>query len=128
MRLIYLAAPYSDRNAGVRAKRVAATARAAYFLLAKGHHVFSPTVHGHHIDQQRRRMSGADISYSQWILTGLDFLERSDVLYVLSLPGWRQSTGVRGEVGRAMELNIPLFLLDHKNWKTLEFPHEQRGV
>lgn len=127
LKLIYLAAPYTDSNYLVQSKRAGQAAKAAARLMSQGYHVFAPTVHGHQIDKWTHATE-YDIAYSHWIATGLDFLERSELMYVLTLPGWDQSTGVKGEIALAWRLEKPIFLLDHRTYETKEYFHERARI
>jgi hypothetical protein len=51
-----------------------------------------------------------------WQTTNEHMLLRADLLWVLQLPGWRDSTGVSHEIRFAEEHDISTSFLVPKNW------------
>lgn len=103
--LVYLASPYSHDDPSVREDRFQAACRAAAHLMRAGLRVFSPIAHTHPI------LLASDLP------TGWEFWEAYDeavlracrALVVLKLDGWKDSTGVRGEVRIARRLNLTTY-------------------
>lgn len=70
-------------------------------LIEAGHVVYAPIVHCH-------PLTDYDLPghWGFWRKQNEAFLEKSDVLVVLMLPGWEESEGIAGEIQLAIELGI----------------------
>jgi nucleoside 2-deoxyribosyltransferase len=101
--VIYLASPYSHPDAIVRKDRYRAACQAVAALLQAGHVAFSPIVHGHALVEH-----GLPTDWEFWRGCDQALLERCDEVVVLTLDGWEESDGVRGEVALAAELGRPV--------------------
>lgn len=55
-------------------------------------------------------------AFDSWRLIDLTFVDRSDEVWVLNLPGWEESTGVREEVMYARKHNKPVKVIE---WTSL---------
>lgn len=99
--MIYLASPYSANPEALHAQTLTATAE----LVASGHVIFSPIVHCHPLAQQ----IALPTDFAFWQNYCLGMLERARELWVLTLPGWRDSKGVRAEIAFARKRRIPIF-------------------
>jgi hypothetical protein len=107
--MIYLASPYSHSEAVVREQRFRAACCATARLIAAGHVVFSPIVHGHPLVHH-----GLPTDWSFWERCDRDHLVRCDEVVVLMLDGWRESVGVAAEIRIAEELGRPVrYLAPH---------------
>lgn len=111
--IIYLSAPYTDPNRGVMERRAAIITRAAAQLLDQGHIVFSPVTHGAAVAQH---LSG-EKSHGWWMRQCIALLnalatQKDFVLWVLPLPGWRDSRGVTMEISWAQAGGHP-WLIDN---------------
>ncbi len=104
--MLYLASPYSHPNPSVREARFQAACEAAAALVRAGRIVFAPIVHSHPIAQH-----GLPTDWSYWERGDRRFLEVSDEVVVLTLPGWRESRGVQAEIQIAGELRKPVTYL-----------------
>lgn len=105
--MIYLASPYSDPDPAVRKARYEAALRVTGEMIQAGDKVFAPVVYSHQLAE-----SGLRGDWEFWRDFDLAFLERCESFYVLALPGWRESRGVRAEAGYARMIGRPLLLLD----------------
>ena len=94
--LIYLAAPFKHTNPDVSRRRLA----------------FSPLSHGAQLDSP-------DIPDSVWYELGLRIMEGCDELWLLALDGWEDSEGVRMELERAWELDIPVYIVNPDTYEAL---------
>ena len=105
---VYLAAPYSHQNPGVRARRLERINRYTAKLIRGGVTVFSLITYTGALAEK----DGLPGDWAFW--KGLDeaFLRMCRVVYVLGLPGWKQSVGVAAEIALARELGMPVFLVD----------------
>ncbi|GIX04608.1 MAG: hypothetical protein KatS3mg114_0477 [Planctomycetaceae bacterium] len=101
--MIYLASPYSHTEAVVREERFRAACLATAHLIAAGHVVFSPIVHGHPLVDH-----GLPTDWPFWERFDRDHLQRCDEVVVLMLDGWRESVGVAAEIRIAEELGKPV--------------------
>jgi hypothetical protein len=109
MHLTYLAAPYSHRDPEVVEARVVHIARAAAWLLENtGKNVFSPISHSHPL----HKLAGMKGDWNFWCKIDTDWLERSDDVVILTLPGWRESVGVTEETKIATRLFLPIQYLN----------------
>ena len=105
---VYLASPYTHEQYLVRALRARAAARAAGVLLKAGYLVFSPIVHGHLIAMYSE--FPVPIDYSYWESLNKEFIIWSDVLYILTLDGWKDSIGIEREIEIARTYNKEVYL------------------
>jgi hypothetical protein len=101
--MIYLASPYTHPDARVREARFEQACRAAAALIRAGVAVFSPVAHSHPIAH-----FGVPTTWEYWSHIDREYLARSEVLAILTLPGWRESVGVTAEMEMALELQIPI--------------------
>lgn len=101
--MIYLASPYSHADAAVREQRFRAACAAAVRLIAAGHVVFSPIVHGHPLVGH-----GLPTDWRFWEPFDREQLARCDEVVVLMLDGWRESVGVAAEIRIAGEFGKPV--------------------
>lgn len=100
----YLAAPYSDPDPEVMEKRFQQINKVAAKLMAEGHIVFSPISHTHPIAIAGNLPKG----FGYWVKFDTAFLEVCKMVWVLKLPGWKQSVGVNAERMMARQLGIPI--------------------
>lgn len=102
--MIYLASPYSHPDPAVREQRYLAACRVCSKLMKEGLHVFSPIAHTHPVAVVGDLPKGFDFwrEYDQW------FVSRVDAVYVLMIPGWKDSTGVTAEIAMAHDIDTPV--------------------
>lgn len=95
VKLVYLASPYSHRDAEVQQARFLHAAKASAWLIRNfpDENVFSPIVHSHILHKD----AGLGGNWDFWKRIDTDFLERSDELMVLCIPGWDESVGIDAE-------------------------------
>ncbi len=117
--LIYLAAPYTHPDPGISRRRLQRVNRYAAYLLSLQKLVFSPLSHG-------AQLGSADIPDSVWYALGLRIMEGCDELHLLALDGWEDSDGVRMELERAWELDIPVYVVNPDTHEVL--PREMTNV
>lgn len=109
--LYYLASPYEARdaagnpNADEMQRRAIIAARAAGKMLERGLLVFCPVAHGQMIVECYTRAFGTPAS---WLRLDLRLLASCDEVAVLTLPGWRESSGVAAEIAEAVRLGKPV--------------------
>lgn len=103
--LTYLAAPYSAPDQKTVEWRMEQVGKAQAALLRRGWLIVTP-LSNHHI-----------LKYSPDIKTDWDYwktystvmLSKCDNLIILDIPGWRESTGVQGEIAIARYRGIPMY-------------------
>jgi len=109
---IYLACPYSDLNSKIRQARFRAVAQCAAHLMRTGFQVFCPITHSHPIQEAYRRGGYAEPSgWQAWQHIDLWALRRCSAVYVLCLPGWSRSKGIRAEVQEARRRRLPVYFM-----------------
>ena len=101
---VYVAGPYSDENPRVRERRFQQHAKAAAWLVKRGHMVYAPIVHCHSIAVAGEIGGG----WSFWEHMDMPFLKLSHLMIVLPLQGWTESRGLFHEKEYALEHDIPI--------------------
>jgi hypothetical protein len=102
--IVYLACPYSHPDRTVRVARFEAVNRVASDLMRRGLKIFSPISHTHPIAEA----GGLPLGWDYWYEYDLAFLSASNKLIVLMADGWKESTGVNGEIQIAETLGIEI--------------------
>ena len=107
-RLVYLAAPYTHPDPFVKEARFHQINRTAAKLMAQGLFVFSPISHTHPI------ACAGDLpgDWAYWSAYDRAILECCARMIVLRLDGWDKSSGIKGELAIAAELNLPVEYMD----------------
>lgn len=116
--MVYLASPYSVGRNGAygpadtgtatedtKHQRYIEACKAAGALMKQGYVVFCPIAHSHAIE--RDGMSENQTG-DFWLDQDLEIVSRCDKVFVLMLPNWEQSRGIRREVDFANNNNIPV--------------------
>src|SRR6185503_15575740 len=107
--LTYLACPYSHPDREVRVARFEAVNRIAGELMRRGLKIFSPISHTHPIAEA----TDLPLGWDYWHEYDHAFLSASKKLIVLMLDGWRELTGVTGEIEIARNLGIEIEYMPH---------------
>lgn len=101
--MIYLAAPYTHPDPAIQQARFEAiTAKAASLMRASL--VFSPITYGHPFGQ----LGLMKTDHETWTDFNRYMLNACHSMYLLPLPGWRQSKGVAWELDYCKQFNIPV--------------------
>lgn len=103
MTYVYLASPYSDPRPSTRVRRMKRALAASAELTRSGLAVFAPIPTGWAIEEKI-----GEQSHEFWLQWCMRFLRPASHLYVLTLPGWRSSAGVKQEVLFAASESIPI--------------------
>lgn len=106
--LIYLASPYSSDDRNIKEKRFREVSQAAAELIRRGHIIFSPVVHFHPIAIEGE-LPG---NWSFWKQIDTTYLKCCSRMFVLMIPGWESSVGIKGEIDIAKNLEIPICYVD----------------
>jgi hypothetical protein len=111
---VYLAVPYEYEYDSVRDFRFRHVTEAAFKLLERGYHVFSPITHSRPMSfwPNGKLREGMVQDFSFWQEQNFSFLRHwADLLAVLPLSGWRESVGVAAEIAEAHRLSVPVVRL-----------------
>lgn len=105
--MIYLASPHSHTLTSVRDDRYKAALKCTSWLIEKGYWCFSPIVHSHNLPCGRDEK----VSFEFWRDFDVDTIRRMDEVWVLLIPGTKESKGVRAEIGVAKRLGRPIWAI-----------------
>ena len=122
MSFMYLAQPYSHPELAVRVERFIEARKFLVWAFQERFPVFSPIVHWHQIAIQYELPYDAKAYQAQ--NTGM--LTKASTIGILTIPGWRESIGLRQELESAAFQGLPCFcvspisgdylLIEEKNW------------
>ena len=110
MSVDYLALPYSHNDSEVRELRFQIACLATLALMAQGHIIICPVIHGHPLATYH----SLPFDFSFWRTYNLEVLRKCDRLWVLCADGWKTSVGVQGEIAEAMTRKIPVIFFNMK--------------
>lgn len=102
--MIYLACPYSHKDASVREYRFMKANQAAARLMRAGHIIYSPISHTHPIATEGK----LPLDWSYWQSVDEFYIGLCERVVVLELDGWQESKGVRAEIAMAEALGKPV--------------------
>lgn len=103
--MIYVASPYSDPNPLVREQRYLLACRFVAHHQRQGTPVFSPIVHSHPLVE----LCGLPPNdWEFWRKIADAYLKVANTLWIVKLPGWRESVGVTYEHERAIRRLMPV--------------------
>jgi len=102
--MIYLISPYTHQNPLVRAERARKVGRVALALAEEGIMSISPVFYGHQLEEKFH----VHLPYEFWLSWSRGVMAKCSAAYVVALPGWRESRGVREECKLAVELSMPI--------------------
>jgi len=106
-KLYYLASPYSHDNPNMRKERYEAVNDTTIILLNQNVYAFSPITYNHPMERH-----SLPTNWEFWMPYDIAFLERCDMVIVLTLDGWKESVGVTAEIEKAVSLGIPVIYLN----------------
>jgi hypothetical protein len=105
MKKIYLATPYSGTQKQ-QIERFDEARRVAGKIIKQGYCVFSPICHSHPIAEA----CDIDGSHDFWKAQNESWLAWCEEVWIVTMPGWEESTGVKWEMAWAVT-----------NWRPVEF-------
>jgi len=105
--MIYLAAPYTHPDLATRNWRYQRAKQALFALWDAEEAACCPIILGHEYEQRQRTRPG-EKPHAFWMLMARAQLSSCTRLYVLTLPGWDTSLGVREEVALAYGMGRPV--------------------
>lgn len=106
--MIYLASPYSHPDPAVREARFQAVCRVASRLARGGLILFSPIAHSHPI----ALAGGLPGDWEFWREFGRRMIQACDEVWIVKLPGWDASTGIKAEIDIGQELGRPVIYIE----------------
>lgn len=98
--MIYLASPYTHDSKDVEHERYEAVAKVCAKLARSGDHVYSPIAHWHPIAVEHDMPT----DFHWYRAMNESMISRCDSVWVLMLPGWQESKGVKHEIDFANSL------------------------
>lgn len=103
--MIYVASPYTDKDPAVRAARY----MSVYLwtmnqIKLTGKSLFAPIAYTHNYALDY----GMPFDAKFWYEFNDGFIRNCEEVWILMLPGWKESVGVQGEIKRADELGKPV--------------------
>lgn len=105
---VYLGSPYNaHEDELLETTRYEAALHCVAWLLTRENWVYSPIVHCHHIACKFDLPRG----FEYWERYNFAMLQFARALYVLDIPGWRESRGVAGERNFALREGILVRLI-----------------
>lgn len=114
--MIYVASPYSSPILGVAESRYRKVRDFVDLMLASGFVAFSPIVYCHPVSMR----TGHQTDAQTWMHFNMDMLRRAEAMYVLDLPGWKESKGLKIELNVCKMLSIPVVHYNEKFELTTE--------
>jgi len=108
MKKVYLACPYTHKSLKVRRDRFKAVTKVAGELMQLGYNVYSPITHSHVIAS----VTKLPTSWEYWEKIDKEFMDWCDIMFILTLDGWKESVGINGEINYMKKLNKLIFLIN----------------
>lgn len=106
----YLGLPYSDDDPAVEDWRAEVSNAVAVDLTKQGRIIFAPISAWHHL-ARKYELPG---TFEYWLKLDEEFIKASKKLLIITLPGWKESTGVTEEIKLAKKYNVPIEYIDPK--------------
>ena len=107
--MIYLACPYSDPDPSIMRNRFFCANRTAAIIMSQGFHVFSPISQCHPI-----ALEGClPVDWEYWREYDKKILSICDEICVLTVDGWKQSKGIKGEIKLSVEMGITRTMIEY---------------
>jgi hypothetical protein len=105
--LTYLACPYTHADSKIRIQRFEASAHAAAYLIHRGMFVYSPITMTHPIDLVMNE-EGETMGSDYWCDFDEAFMGVCREMIILTLPGWRDSNGIKREIAYFNTVGRPI--------------------
>lgn len=123
--LVYLASPYSVvgrypewQKKKIKQERFEKVCWAACKVMEMGHEVFCPIAHSHPIEIYGKTPS--DEAF--WLKQDFAILNHCDEMWIVTILGWEQSSGIKKEMQRARWHGIPVKLFNIWTGETTDAP------
>lgn len=114
--MVYLCSPYTNKSRHImdyREEQVSITAARLTHKL--GVTFFLPITQSARMSSLMPGLFGH--TFATWKDIDLDAIDHSDEVWVLKLPGWRESIGVTAEINHAKKKGKPVKYINHKTSK-----------
>ena len=108
MKKIYLASPYYHKDPKVRESRFIAACKKAGELMNQGYFIYCPIAHSHPIAVQCELPK----DWSFWEQYDTEYIKWVNEVWVVMIPGWDQSTGIKAETEIAEKMGKPVRFID----------------
>lgn len=116
--VVYLGSPYSHKDKKVRDKRARDISKVAARLMGMGYCIYCPIAETVMIAKYGQIKS---TSWEFWKTQDLPKLAMCKELWVCTMPGWKKSKGVGGEMEFALMNYIPIYLLNPNTLKVTPY-------
>lgn len=100
MSYIYLASPYTHEFKCIQEERFTLVCKCAAYYMKRNYHIFSPIAHTHPI----ATVGSLPTHFDYWNEYDRIMLSQAKEMWILTIPGWKKSTGVQKEIEIAKEL------------------------
>jgi hypothetical protein len=117
--VVYLACPYTDADVDVRRGRFEAATIAAADLIRQGRIVYSPITMTHPIDVVLAGEANT-LGSDYWVAFDEAFMGMCSEMVVLTLDGWKNSSGVAREIDYFRQAGKPIRYMDPQVPKALD--------
>lgn len=104
----YLGLPYTDNDPAVEDWRAEISNMIAVDLTKRGRIIFAPISAWHHL-ARKYKLPG---TFEYWLKLDEEFIKASKKLIIITLPGWKESTGVTEEIKLASKYYVPVEYID----------------
>lgn len=102
---VFVSGPYSSSNEQIKDIRFTISSIVCGVIMNKGGFPLSPVVHGVPIV----RVMNVPDDFEYWKDYCIALVSKSDIVIVLMIEGWEESSGVIGEIEAAHELGKPVY-------------------
>lgn len=124
MSFVYLGSPYSHASEAIRELRFRAVETVTGDMLRRGITVFSPIVYSHVMAQRYNLPTDAQF----WLPHNRAMLKASTSLWIVMLPEWDVSVGLRGETLAADEYKLKVTHINPASWGAGSFVEALRKL
>ena len=108
--MIMISTPYSNSDPEIKRANHLAAIQMCEKMIHLKEHAFSPVVYGLAILEKARIPLPDDWNFWQGYCESL--IKLVNKVYVIEMPGWKNSSGVAGEISAAKKFNVPVFLIE----------------
>lgn len=113
--IIFISSPYSHSDKSIQNERFETACKLVAILLNNGKFPISPIIHGHPTTKYNVRGD-----WEFWRDYCYKLIDICDIVYVLDMEGWEESTGILSEIQYAKSLEKEIYLINHKNGKIIK--------
>jgi hypothetical protein len=115
--MIYVAAPYTHSDPNIVKQRVLDFASVMAELIRQGEHPVSPLMNHFLTDYVP---TDFPLTWDYWKEYSLSLLQTCSAIYVITMDGWEQSTGVAAEIEMAVQMNKPVTYITLKELRNAD--------